>query len=91
VEVLQPLDCHTGDDSVLDVAASYSPGDSNRDIRRRAWALIGTIAEPAASVRERRRGNSLVCEVVTDVPDGSGQFASHGRPLRLTLVPGSTP
>ena len=91
MEGLQLLDCHTGDDGVLDVAASYSPGDSNRDIRRRAWALIGTIAEPAASVRKHRRGNSLVCEVVTGVPDGSGQFASHGHPLRLTVVSGSTP
>jgi len=55
VQGLQLLDCHTGDDSLLDVAASYSPGDSSRDIRRRAWALIGTIAEPAASVHEHLR------------------------------------
>ena len=58
---------------------------------RRAGALIGTIAELAASARERRRGNSLVFNAITGVPDGSGQSTGHGHTLRLTLVPASTP
>jgi hypothetical protein len=64
-----------------------SPDDS-RDIRRRASALIGTIAEP--SVREHCDGNTVVFHVVTCVPEGSGQFASHGHTLRLTFRPAAT-
>ena len=67
-----------------------SPDDSRRDIRRRAWALIGTIAEPTASVRGHCDGNTVVFHVVTCVPEGSGQFASHGHTLRLTLRPAAT-
>jgi hypothetical protein len=34
--------------------AEHRADDSRRDVRQQAWALIATIAEPAASVRERR-------------------------------------
>ncbi len=88
---LRLLDSCVRDDGVLDVAAEYSPGDSRRDIRRRAWALIGAIAEPAASVREHRDGGAVVFDVVTGVPEGSGKFASHGHTLRLTLRSAATP
>jgi hypothetical protein len=83
--------CRTGEGGVLEAAAEYSPGDSRRDIRRRAWALIGAVAEPAASVRERHDGDIVIFEVVTGVPEGSGQFASHGHTLRLMLLPAATP
>jgi hypothetical protein len=87
---LRLLDYRVRDDGVLDVSAEYPSGDSRRDIRRRAWALLGTIAEPAASVREHRDGNTVVFHVVTGIPDGSSQFASHGHTLRLTLHPAAT-
>jgi hypothetical protein len=45
----------------------------------------------ARGERECHRGNSLIFEIVTGVPDGSGQFASHDHTLRLALVPASTP
>ena len=54
---------------------------------RRAWALLGSVAEPAASVRERRDGDSIVFEVVTGMPDNAGPFTSHGHTLKLTLTP----
>src|SRR6266496_1804754 len=79
------------DDGALEVAAEHSPGDSRRDIRRRAWTLTGTIAEPAASVRERRDGETVVFEVVTGIPDGSGPFASHGHALRIRVRPPTVP
>jgi hypothetical protein len=88
---LRVLHCGTGDDGALEVAAEHSPGDSRRDIRRRAWTLIGTIAEPAASVRERRDGETVVFEVVTGVRDGSGQFAGHGHALRIRVRPPTVP
>jgi hypothetical protein len=81
---------HTGEDGVLDAVAEYQPGESRRDLRRQAWSLIGAIAEPAASVRERPNGDSVIFEVVTGIPDG-GHFASHGHTVRLTLRPASVP
>ena len=90
VEGLRLLEWRAGGDGVLDVAAEHSPGDSQRDIRRRAWALLGTVAEPTASVREYREGDTVVFEVITGMPEGAGRFASHGHTLRLTLRPPST-
>jgi hypothetical protein len=81
------VSCQAGADGVLDVAAEHSPGDSRGEIRRRAWALLGCVAEPAASVRERRDGDAAVFEVVTGLPDRAGPFASHGHTLRLTVLP----
>jgi hypothetical protein len=84
---LQLVECQTGEDGVLAVSATYHPDASRRDIRQHAWALLGTIAEPAASVREHADGKAVVFEVVTGIPDGSGPFASHGHLLMLTVLP----
>jgi hypothetical protein len=91
IDGLQLVDCQTMDDGVLAVSATYYRDASRSDIRRLAWALLGTIAEPAASVREQADGEAVVLEMVTGIPDGSGPFASHGHSLRLTLVPAPTP
>jgi hypothetical protein len=88
---LRLLECRSGDDGVLEVTAEHGPGDSRRDVRRLAWALIGTVAEPAASVWEHRDGDSVVFDVVTGIPEGPGPFASHGHTLRLTILPPATP
>lgn len=84
---LQVLECSTGDDGIVNVAAAHGDGESRRDIRRRVWALIGTVAEPTASLRERREGDAVVFEVITGVPAGASQFASHGHTLRLRIRP----
>ena len=91
IDGLQLVDCQTGEDGALAVTATYDLGASRSDIRRRAWALLGTIAEPAASVREHADRQAVVFEVVTGIPDDSGPFASHGHSLRLTLLPTPTP
>jgi hypothetical protein len=88
---LRLLECRSREDGVLEVAAEHGPGDSRGDVRRLAWALIGTVAEPAASVREHRDGDSAVFDVVTGIPEGAGPFASHGHTLRLTIRPPATP
>jgi hypothetical protein len=90
VEGLRLVECQTREDGALDVTAQYRPDDGRRDIRRRAWALLGAIAEPAAGVREYRDGDAVVFEVVTGIPDGSGPFASHGHSLRLILLPATS-
>jgi hypothetical protein len=87
VDGIRIAQIRTGEDGVLTVDAEYDPGASRRELRRRAWVLLGTVAEPAASVRERRDGDAAVFEVVTGIPDGAGPFASHGHTLRLTLTP----
>jgi hypothetical protein len=86
IDGLQLVNCQTTGGGVLAVTATYHPGASRSVIRRRAWALLGTVAEPAATVREHAERDAVVFEMVTGIPDG-GPFASHGHSLRLTLSP----
>lgn len=76
-----------GPDGILLVTAECEPGTRPRQLRQRAWTLLGTVAEPAASVRERRDQDATVFDVVTGVPDNTGPFAGHGHTLRLTVRP----
>jgi len=89
IDGLELADCQAGQDGVLNIVAHHRPGAGRAAIRQQAWALLGTIAEPAASVREHRDGDVVVFEVVTGIPDG-GPFASHGHSLRLTLRPATS-
>jgi hypothetical protein len=91
VSGLRLLERTAGEDGILDVAAEHDPGDSQRDIRRRAWALLGAIAEPAASVYERRDGDSVIFEVVTGIPERSVTSTIHGHTLRLRVRPAGRP
>jgi hypothetical protein len=87
VDGLRISEIRTVQDGVLAVTAECDQGASRGELRRLAWALLGTIAEPAASVREHRDAHAAVFEVVTGIPDDAGPFASHGHTLRLTLTP----
>lgn len=87
VDGMRIVEIRTGQDGVLAVDAECGPDASRGALRRLAWVLLGTVAEPAASVRERREGDAAVFEVITGIPDGAGPFASHGHTLRLTLTP----
>ena len=91
VDGVRIMEIHTGEDGVLAVDAECDPSASRGELRRRAWVLLGTVAEPAASVRERRDGDAAVFEVITGIPDGAGPFASHGHTLRLSITPATTP
>ena len=91
VDGLRIVEMRTGQDGVLLVTAECGYGASRGELRRRAWVLLGAVAEPAASVRERRDGDAAVFEVVTGIPDDAGPFASHGHTLQLTLTPASAP
>lgn len=82
---------HTGEDGVLEVVAEHRATDSRGEVRQRAWVLSGTIAEPAASVRERLDGEAVIFDVVTGIPNGPGRFASHGHVVRFSLTPATTP
>jgi hypothetical protein len=91
VDGLRIVEIRAGQDGVLAVTAACEAGVSRGELRRRAWALLGTVAEPAASVRERREDDAAVFEVVTGIPDNAGPFASHGHTLRLTVTPTDGP
>ena len=88
VDGLRIGEIRTVQDGVLAVTAECDQGASRGELRRLAWALLGTIAEPAASVRERHDDDAAIYEVVTGIPDDAGPFASHGHTVRLTLTPG---
>src|SRR5437763_15377118 len=47
---LRLTEWRTGEGGVLEVAAEHLPGSSRAALRQQAWALLGTVAEPAASV-----------------------------------------
>jgi len=87
VDGLHIGEIRTVQDGVLAVTAECDQGASRGELRRLAWALLGTIAEPAASVRERHDDDAAIYEVVTGIPDDAGPFASHGHTVRLTLTP----
>lgn len=91
VDGLRIVEIRTGEDGVLAVTVECGPGTGRGERRRLAWVLLGTVAEPAASVRERREGDAAVFDMVTGIPDGAGPFASHGHTLRLTLTPATAP
>jgi len=86
VDGLHIGEIRTVQDGVLAVTAECDQGASRGELRRLAWALLGTIAEPAASVRERHDDDAAIYEVVTGIPDDAGPFASHGHTVRLTLT-----
>lgn len=91
VNGLRVTEIHADADGVLVVTASVRSGASRGELRRLAWALLGTVAEPATSVRESRDDDRAVFEVVTGIPDNAGPFASHGHTIRLTLTRSATP
>jgi hypothetical protein len=86
---LTVLTFRAGEDGVLHVAAEHTPGDHRRDIRRRAWALLGHIAETLASVHEHAAEDAVMFDVITGGPGagGAARFATHGHTIRLTLRP----
>jgi HAD superfamily hydrolase (TIGR01450 family) len=73
------------DDGVLELDLDPAPGLPLRELRRRVWALLGSVAEPSSAVFERSEDGRLVFDVVTGVPVGPGEFSTHGHTLRLRL------
>jgi hypothetical protein len=88
---LRIVEIRTEENGALAVTATCHPGASRGEVRQRVWALLGTVAEPAASVREHHDDHVAVFEVVTGIPDNAGPFASHGHTVRLILTPTAAP
>ena len=91
-------------DLPFEIESTGTPGDSSFDIRLRwtgetggvghvraaVFALVGSFAESATYVRQRRPAQAddgaLVYEVVTGSL-GDASFAPHGHSVRITVLP----
>ena len=75
-------------DDVLEVDIRLPERDEHRAPRIAAYGLIGSFAEAAAHVRERRAGPDVVLDVVTGVLPGDSAFATHGHLARVRILMG---
>lgn len=71
-------------DGVFDVTVRWTGGASVGAVREAVFALIGSFAESATAIRQRRDGG-LVFEVATGMLDDA-EFAPHGHTLRFTVT-----
>lgn len=73
-------------DGAFDVTLHWTGDDGSIGaIREAVFALVGSFAESATYVRQRRaEGQPLQFEVATGTL-GDGTFAPHGHTLRLTI------
>jgi hypothetical protein len=73
-------------DGTYSVALAWTaPAGSAGAQRQAVYALVGTIAEQATYVHERREADGTVFEMVTGLLEGAGTFRGHGHTLRLRI------
>lgn len=73
-------------DDVLEIDIRDPGFDEPRAPRIVAYGLIGSFAEGATHVRERREDGAVVLDVVTGVLPGDSAFATHGHLARVRLL-----
>jgi hypothetical protein len=76
------------DDGVLVLAVRLPAGTDRRELRAAGYALVGTFSEESTHLEQRQSDAVLELDVVTGMPDGSGQFAPHGHTVRLRIAAG---
>ena len=69
---------------VLQLSWQGRAGDM-RGLRAAAFELIGTVAETATFVRQRRGEDQVVFEVATGIVGDDAQFHSHGHVIVLDV------
>lgn len=69
---------------VLDLTWQGRMGDL-RGLRAAAYSLIGSVAETASYVRQRRGEGVLTYEVATGIVGNDAHFATHGHVLFLRI------
>lgn len=79
------------DEGVLVVSLRHKDSEHLARLRADALALIGSFVEANTFIREWRRGDEAVFEVVTGMLDGDGAFAGHGHLVRLVVLPDEEP
>jgi hypothetical protein len=78
---LQLLD-HQLEEAVFTVRVAWPGTPRPAEVRAAAFAIVGSFAESATSVRER----GLSFEIVTGLLDSDTEFKSHGHLVRLVFV-----
>ena len=89
---LQLEDARSRADGTLEVSLRWT-GERPReaDVRAAVFSLVGSFAELATYVRQRRGedaddgATTLVYEVVTGILDGETRFAPHGHTVRVRV------
>ena len=56
------------------------------EVRRAVFALIGSVAETATYVRQRRVGGAVLFEVVTGLIGDDTHFQPHGHAIRFRVA-----
>ena len=74
---------HRVEDAMLVVRIAWPGVPTSGAARQAAYALVGSFAESATSVRQR----GLSFEVVTGMLEQDTLFRSHGHLVRLEIVP----
>lgn len=73
----------TSDDGTFLVELQWRGNGRIGGVRQAVFALLGSIAESATYVRQRRDGDTLAFEAATGVLDG--RFAPHGHTVRFEI------
>jgi hypothetical protein len=76
----------TLEDGTFEVELRWTGEDAGiGQIRRAVYALVGSVAETATYVRQRRDDSSATFEVVTGIIGEDAHFEPHGHALRLRI------
>jgi len=90
---LELVEAATTTDAAFEVRiAVLAPEKRIGDVRAAIFTLIGSIAESATYVRQRRdESGDVVFEVVTGMLESDTDFRSHGHTLRIHVLDRAAP
>src|SRR5262245_41319637 len=90
---LEVVGTGTSADGTFELRLNHTRADaSDGEVRAAVFALLGSFAEPATYVRQRRtdaaagRGTSLVFEIVTGFLASDSGFVPHGHTVRVSVA-----
>jgi hypothetical protein len=76
----------TLDDGTFEIELTWTGEDAGiAQIRRAVYALVGSVAETATYVRQRRDDDSATFELVTGIIGDDARFEPHGHAVRLQV------
>ena len=78
------LGSRTEDDGTFAVDLRWRGNGSIGSVRQALFTLVGSFAESATYVRQRRDGDTVAFEVATGMLD-DGTFAPHGHTVRFDV------
>jgi hypothetical protein len=74
------------DDGTFEVELTWTGNEAGTgEVRRSVYVLVGSVAETATYVRQRRGDDGLTFELVTGSIGDDARFAPHGHAVRLRV------